>query len=123
MLNVVIIFSCALSVGFAACGKSPTGPAPAPKVEPTILGTKGMGGPELLQVGETARYSVIAIMSDRSERDVTNEAQWSGNEMVSISGPGLITGRAPGVAELAALVGGQRVPGRVTVLPAGTYRL
>jgi hypothetical protein len=82
-----------------------------------------MGGPELLQVGETARYSVIAIMSDRSERDVTNEAQWSGNEMVSISGPGLITGRAPGVAELTAVVGGQRVPGRVTVLPAGTYRL
>jgi hypothetical protein len=54
-------------------------------VEPTIVGTKGMGGPELLQVGETARYSVIALMSDRSERDVTDQAQWSGSEAVSIS--------------------------------------
>jgi hypothetical protein len=62
-------------------------------------------------------------MSDRSERDVTNEAQWSGSDAVSISGPGIVTGRAPGVAELTAVVGGQRVPGRVTVLPAGTYRL
>jgi Carboxypeptidase regulatory-like domain len=35
----------------------------------------------------------------------------------------IVTGRAPGVAELTAVVSGQRVPGRVTVLPAGTYRL
>jgi hypothetical protein len=74
-------------------------------------------------VGETARYSVMARMSDGSERDVTNEAQWYGSDAVSISGPGLVTGRVPGVAELTAVVGGQRVPGRVTVLPAGTYRL
>jgi hypothetical protein len=116
----------ALTAGFVtACNKSPTGPAPAPapRVEATIVGTKGMGGPELLQVGETARYSVIAIMSDRSERDVTNEAQWSGSDAVSISGPGLVTGRAPGVTELTAVVGGHRVQGRVTVLLAGTYRL
>jgi hypothetical protein len=113
-----------VAIGFTACDKSPTGPAPAPRVEPTIVGVKpSMGGPELLQVGETARYSVMAIMSDRSERDVTNEAQWSGGEAVSISGPGLVTGRAPGVADLTAVVGGRSVPGRVTVLPAGTYRL
>jgi Carboxypeptidase regulatory-like domain len=124
-IAIVRAFSFALAaIGFTACDKSPTGPAPAPRVEPTIVGVKpSMGGPELLQVGETARYSVMAIMSDRSERDVTNEAQWSGGEAVSISGPGLVTGRAPGVADLTAVVGGRSVPGRVTVLPAGTYRL
>jgi Carboxypeptidase regulatory-like domain len=123
-IAIVRAFSIVLAtVGFTACDKSPTSPAPVPRTEPTIVGLKPMGGPELLQVGETARYSVMAIMSDRSERDVTNEAQWSGGEAVSISGPGLVTGRAPGVAELAAVVGGRRVPGRVTVLPAGTYRL
>jgi hypothetical protein len=119
--------SIAVTAGFVtACDKSPTGPASttAPRVEPTIVSVKpSMGGPGLLQVGETARYSVTALMSDRSERDVTNQAQWSGSDAVSISGPGLVTGRAPGVAELTAVVGGQRVPGRVTVLPAGTYRL
>src|SRR4030095_11657756 len=86
---------------FSACDKSPTTPAPpsTPRVEPTIVSVKpSMGGPGLLQVGETARYSVTALMSDRSERDVTNDAQWSGSDAVSISGPGLVTGRAPGVA-------------------------
>jgi hypothetical protein len=66
-------------------------------------------------------------MSDRSERDVTIEAQWSGGDAVAISGPGLVTGRTPGVAELTAVFGGHRVLGRVTVLPAGdvagTYML
>jgi hypothetical protein len=123
-IAIVKAFSIVLAtVGFTACDKSPTGPAPAPRTEPTIVGLKPMRGPELLQVGETARYSVMAIMSDRSERDVTSEAQWSGGDAVSISGPGLVTGRAPGVAELAAAFGGRRMPGRVTVLPAGTYRL
>jgi hypothetical protein len=123
---IVVAFSVAVAELLTACDKSPTGPASttAPRVEPTIMSVKpSMGGPALLQVGETARYTVTAFMSDRSERDVTNDAQWSGSEAVSISGPGLVTGRAPGVAELTAVVGGQRVPGRVTVLPAGTYRL
>jgi hypothetical protein len=60
-IAIVRAFSFALAaIGFTACDKSPTGPA-APRGEPTIVGVKpSMGGPELLQVGETSHQRLRA---------------------------------------------------------------
>jgi hypothetical protein len=68
-IAIVRAFSFALAaIGFTACDNSPTGPAPPPRGELTIVGVKpSMGGPELIQVGETARYSVMAN-NERSVR-------------------------------------------------------
>lgn len=119
---------------FAACDNSPTrptpgpttGPPPLPPVGPVIVRVEILGPPAVAP-GETARFSLVAHLTDGSGRDLTNEAIWSSypgyEQLVSIAGPGLVTGRERGDAYISAAFERHFVVKEVIVVPAGTYRL
>ena len=120
----------AFSVAFAAagfltaCDKSPSGPAPLGEIPPYIVNVEILG-PQVIAPDETAQLRLLAELSDRSTRDVTNEARWrlDSRAALSISMSGLITGLLPGEAKVTGIVAGRERSTDVLVLPAGTYRL
>jgi hypothetical protein len=136
---IVMAFSMALAAaGFVtACDKTPTptpmAPSPGPAAGPAPVITTAeveMVGPEIVPLGETIQFRLMARLTDGSSADVTHEARWSWGstervspELVSISSPGLVKGLNGGEAWVSAEFDGRRGVRLVMVLPAGTYRL
>ena len=115
----------ALATGFlTACDKSPSGPGPLGEIPPYIVNVEILG-PQVIAPGETAELRLLAQLSDRSTRDVTNEARWrlDSREAISISTSGLMTGLKPGEARVTGAFEGRQGSTDVLVLPGGTYRL
>jgi hypothetical protein len=70
-----------------------------------------------VRVGETAQFRAVAVYSDGSERDVTEEAAWSaGDPQVASVSAGLATGLAAGQTGVAAAWSGLTGRARLTVV-------
>jgi len=110
---------------FVSCDRSPTGPTSGTKPGDPVISGVQIVGPREIPPGETVQLQLVATMSDRTTRDVTNEANWtSGDGLVaSIAAPGRVTGRERGTALIEARFDEGRGRKEVFVLPAGTYRL
>jgi len=121
----------AVSIALAAagflmsCDGSPTGPTSGTKPGDHVISGIQIVGPREVAPGETVQLQLFATMSDRTTRDVTNEANWtSGDRQVaSIAAPGRVAGRDRGSAMIEARFDGGRSHMEVFVLPAGTFRL
>ena len=135
----VILIAFAASGLLTACDNSPTGPTPgvlspvvatdpnpAPPAGPGIRSIE-IEGPQVVTLGQTVQFSLIAQMTDESRRDVTNEARWSWSEFRSepmlVLGPGLVTGHERGETQVWVEFDGYTKWKDVMVLPAGTYKL
>jgi hypothetical protein len=118
-----------------ACGDSPTAPdtrttptpvppPPPPRGEPTISSVE-IQGPDVLPVGQTMQYALIARLTDGSQRDVTNEARWSPGwgDAVTLEAPGRLRGNAPGENLVEAQFDRGTHSKPVIVVPDGTFRL
>ena len=118
---VVTVFALA---AVTACDRSPSKPGPLDDLPPFTANIELLG-PQVIAPGETAQLRLLAELSDRSTRDVTNEASWrlDSRQAVSISTPGFITGLQPGEARVTGVFDGRQRSTDVLVLPAGTYRL
>ena len=115
--------------GFAAglltaCDRSPSRPGTLGELPPYIVNVEILG-PQVIAPDETAQLRLLAELSDRSTRDVTNEARWrlDSRAAISVSMSGLLTGLQPGEARVTGVVAGRERSTDVLVLPAGTYRL
>jgi carboxypeptidase family protein len=122
--GILKAFSLALMAAalVTACGTSPTDPGSLKDL--AILGLQ-IVGPGEVPPGETARFNLVATLSDRTTRDVTDEANWTSGDgrLASIVAPGQVTGRERGTVLIEASFNGHRGRREVFVLPAGTYRL
>ncbi len=125
----VASFTFVAAVLCAACDKSPTAPTPAagltpPAGAPTVR-SLAIAGPDVVDLGATSQFRVMAQLSDESSRDVTTEASWSGASggLISVSASGSIRGLERGETRVSAEFDGRRESKVVMVLPAGTYRL
>lgn len=101
---------------------APSAPAPPPAA---TLSNLQVAGPAQVPPGGGASYTATATWSDGTTTDVTNEAQWTTtNEAVlAIAGPGRVTARTAGEADVQATFQG-RTHGRwVGVVPAGRFIL
>ena len=114
-----------MAAGFlTACDRSPSGPGPLGELPPYIVNVEILG-PQVIAPDETAQLRLLAELSDRSTRDVTNEASWrlDSREAISISTSGLMTGLQPGEARVTGVFERRQSSTDVLVLPAGTYML
>ena len=123
-------------VSLAACGDSPTEPdtmtpsitvppPPPPPGEPTISSIE-IQGPDVLPLGQTIQYTLIARLTDGTERDVTNEGKWNPGwgDAVAIEAPGRLRGNAPGENWVEAEFDRHHARSKpVIVVPDGTFRL
>ena len=102
----------------------PPGPPPGPQVEPTVV-SLSMEGPQVVPIGETVQYTLLARLSNGSSRDVTTEATWSAlpATRVTVAGPGLVTGRDRGEAGIHAQFNDFYASKSAAVVPAGTLAL
>ena len=102
----------------------PPGPPPGPQVEPTVV-SLSMEGPQVVPIGETVQYTLLARLSNGSSRDVTTEATWSAlpATRVTVAGPGLVTGRDRGEAGIHAQFKDRFANKSAAVVPAGTLPL
>ena len=123
-------FSIALvAAGFCtACDKAPTGPASMPPTAPPQQTTRRIEvmGPQTVPLGGTAQFRAIGLPERwlQSRRHKRGElASRVRSEYVSISTPGLASGRERGEVRVTANFDGHREWRDVMVLPAGTYRL
>lgn len=126
------------TVSVAGCGDAPTVPSPGPlsnqssnsvplpTTTPIISGIE-IEGPEVLPVGQTLQYALIARLTDGTRRDVTNEGTWtwthSWGAVVRVEGPGQLRGDTAGEGQVEARLERYYARKNVTVLPAGTYRI
>ncbi|MBC7345928.1 MAG: S-layer homology domain-containing protein [Clostridia bacterium] len=70
-----------------------------------------------VKAGETAQFQTIAIYSDNTEKDVTQEATWTSSDLgVASVVYGLATALAPGQADIAAAWNGLTGQARLTVV-------
>lgn len=111
----------------SACGGPPQSPAPIstphdPIREPTIVYLV-MDGPEIVPLGESVQYRLIASLSNGSRRDVTTDAEWIQNAHYSFSAPGLVTGGTPGATQITARYQTLSASKTVSVMAPGTFRL
>jgi hypothetical protein len=122
----------------AACGDSPTQPdttttsttAPPPspppqQAEPTIASVD-IQGPDVLPLGQTIQYALIARLTDGTQRDVTSESTWSAGwgDAVALEAPGRLRGNAPGENLVEANFDRRHFRSKsVIVVPDGTFRL
>ena len=115
-------------MGFClACYTSPVAPTSrlpfVPRGAPVVSSTE-IVGPNVVPPGESARFSLLAHLSDGSSRDVTNEARWSSRgKEVSVPEPGIVTGVVVGETLVQAQFEERDASKLVTVLVPGTYRL
>ena len=120
---------------FTACEKSPTGPTHGPPVTAAAPNSAPQGqpvirsieieGPQVVPLGATVEFRLIAQMADGSRRDITTDARWSGEDgtIASLSNPGRVTGVRPGEIRVRAEFETYERWKEVMVLPAGTHRL
>jgi hypothetical protein len=99
----------------AGCGKSPTSPGAQSSLE--------IVGPSSVAPGETVQFTLIAHMTDGTNRDLTKEATWRAGLDVSVNQSGLVTGFKLGQARITATYENRYVSKDVVVVPTGTFRL
>jgi hypothetical protein len=122
-------FTFVAAVLCAACDKSPTAPTPptgpTSPAGPPVVQSLVIAGPEVVGLGATGQFRVMAHLSEGSSRDVTTEANWSAASggLISVSAPGSVNGLERGETRVSAEFDGRRESKVVMVLPAGTYRL
>jgi hypothetical protein len=82
-------------------------------------------GPDIVPIGESVQFRLIARRANGSTRDVTEEASWSvgWGSFVRLSGPGLFTGQQGGQTEVQARFDRFNRAKPVLVVPPGTQRL
>ena len=100
--------------------------SPATGAPPVILTRLALTGPDTIHIDRPTQYTLTADYSDGSKRDVTSEAVWhySQPDLVTLTAPGMFTGRAKGQTTLSASTAGRTATiGDVVVVPEGTYRL
>ncbi|MQA29017.1 MAG: hypothetical protein GEU82_04145 [Luteitalea sp.] len=106
---------------FTACGDGGPGPSPPPPQppppQPVVVRTVTVGGvPANLIPPGTAQLTATATLSDNSTQNVTTTATWeSSNTVVASVNAGLVTARAPGVADISATFQGVRGTAPVSV--------
>lgn len=103
----------------------PSGPsAPAPPA-PALLSSLQVTGPAQVPPGESASYTATATWSDGTTTDVTNEAQWTttNDAVLAIAGPGRVTARTAGEADVQAAFQNRSHGRWVVVVPAGRFIL
>lgn len=102
---------------------TPNGPRPNAPSAPAQLTNFAVTGAVTVPPGESASYTATATWSDGTTTDVTNEATWTttNDTVLAIAGPGRVTARTTGEADVRA--GFQnRTHGRwVGVVPAGRF--
>jgi hypothetical protein len=121
---------------FAGCGDAPTNPSPGIVVDPTLstpppgpTGPLGpslqIEGPDVVPLGQTVQFRLIARLADGSQRDVTEAGTWTPGwgPAVTIEGPGQVHGSSPGENQIEARFEDHQDDKQVLVVPAGTYRL
>ncbi len=111
---------------FVACDKSPARPTPPTQSGPPTILSLVITGPDSVPPGTTAQYSAIALQSDQSSRNVTNEAAWrtADPSVLTISSTGLASAHDRGETSVTASLGERSaVKTPVIVVPPGTFRL
>ena len=136
--SIMRAFSIALAAAglVTGCDKTPTGPTPGPPsviadparptpatpVEPGIRSIE-IEGPQVVHVGQTVQFSLIAQMTDGSRRDLTSDAQWVFGG-TPLSEHGRVTGLERGEIRVGASYQRSYRPQKIViVVPAGTHRL
>ena len=122
-LSLLAVTGIALAV---ACDRSPAAPSPPPNTPPaqaTVVRLE-LAGPPTVPPGGTAKFTLLALMSDGLMRDVTATAVWQGSSsnLLTISA-GLATGRNRGDATITARHAGLSAVKSVMIVPTGTFRL
>jgi hypothetical protein len=116
-----------LAALFVACDKSPNRPTPPTQTGPPVILSLVITGPDSVPPGTTAQYTAIALQSDQSSRNVTNEAAWrtSDASVLTISSTsGLASAHDRGETSVTASLGERSaVKTPVIVVPPGTFRL
>jgi hypothetical protein len=116
-----------LAALFVACDKSPAGPTPQTQAGPPTILSLVITGPDSVPPGTTAQYSAIALQSDQSSRNVTNEVAWrtADSSVLTISSTsGLASAHDRGETSVTASLGERSaVKTPVIVVPPGTFRL
>src|SRR5918993_430087 len=116
-----LVLIAALAVLGLACGDGPTRPTPP---GPTGLPRVELTGPATIAPGETARYTLSALLPSGGLRDVSDEAVWvTSIPTVLTLDKGRVTGLAVGEGPITAIYAGRSSVRTVVVSPAGTFRL
>jgi hypothetical protein len=120
-----IFMAWAVAVSLSAC----TGSAPGPTFSGESVIPAGtvfeIVGPDVVPLGGTVQFNLVAHLPNGSKRDVTNEARWSESvgSVMSLSAPGLLTGRERGDTQVFVEFDRYQKRKDLIVLPAGTFRL
>jgi hypothetical protein len=102
----------------------PTGPGPS--TPSRILNSLRLTGPDTIHLGEPSQFTLTAQYSDGTTADESAQASWRGfnSGVVSMTAPGLFTGRANGETAISAAIGNRTATmSSIIVVPPGTYRL
>src|SRR5690606_1619305 len=94
---------------------------------PAALTTRiELTGPDTVYLGRAVQFTVTSHLTDGTTRNVTKDVTWRSvnPSVLTMTEPGLFTGRANGQTPIAAAFGGlTAVMSDVVVVPEGTYRL
>ncbi len=101
-----------------ACNRSPAGPGlgvPLPRLELT--------GPATIAPGQTTQFRLIAVSTDGSSRDVSDQTTWHSSKaaVVEISATGRAAALDRGESVISANYDRRSTSKTVFVVPAGTY--
>ncbi len=106
----------ALALTAAACGSSPTSPAPVPIV--TVSGLTLQSSSDMMKIGTSETFTVTATRSDGSTGAVTGATWGSDNAAVaSVDGNGAVQPRAAGLATIIVDYQGRRATKLIRVVP------
>src|SRR5688500_12579462 len=116
--DAIMKAACALAAAalVVACDTTPT--APEPKEAPRVRLLEIVGS-QIVPLNQSVTFKLLGHMTDGSTRDLTNDARWFGGEdIASVSAPGVIAGRTRGETDIAAEFEHQFRTQHVVVLPA-----
>ena len=123
-LAILLCSAASVVAAVAACDKSEGGSVLPTRPNPAITRLE-IRGPGTVAPGGSARWTVVAHLSNATVRDVTAEAHWtsSNRNVVSVASGGLVTGHALGEATVHANVSPMSAAMEVIVVPPGTCRV
>jgi hypothetical protein len=110
-----------LAMACQSCGREAT--PTSPTLPPSFVRLEIAGDPLLTTIGETRQLNALAVFSDGSQRDVTDQTTWSSAQplVVTISPGGLLTVLQFGESLISARYQGTYASVTVRPSPPGTF--
>jgi len=127
---IVSATAVALAIAVTSCDKNPASPNPTPTpggnvpVTPTLVRIT-ITAPASIEPGGSAQLSAVAIKSDGSTEDVTNQTSWSttNSVVIEVNSGGVVTGRSRGEGVIIGRYQTRSATAPLMVLPKDTFRL